>query len=54
VAARGGRGDQLVVMQVLVPKKTTKRQEELLKELGEIEAAAGEQKTFFDRLKGMF
>jgi len=54
VATRGGRGDQLVVVQVLVPKKTTKRQDELLKELGEIEAAAGEQKSFFERLKRMF
>jgi molecular chaperone DnaJ len=54
VPVRGGRGDQLVVVQVLVPKKTTKRQEELLKELGEIELAAGEQKSFFDRLKRMF
>jgi molecular chaperone DnaJ len=55
IPVRGGRrGDQLVVVQVMVPKKTTKRQEELLKELGQIEEASGEQKSFFDRLKKVF
>lgn len=50
----GGRGDQLVVVQVTVPKRTSNRQEELLRELGKIEEASGEQKQFFDRLKSMF
>jgi molecular chaperone DnaJ len=48
------RGDQLVVMQVIVPKRTTQRQQELLKELGEIDEAEGEQRTFFERIKSMF
>ncbi|MBA3684794.1 MAG: molecular chaperone DnaJ [Planctomycetes bacterium] len=55
VPGRGSaRGDQLVVVQVTVPKRTTKRQEELLRELGTIEDASGEQKSFFDRLKSVF
>jgi molecular chaperone DnaJ len=48
------RGDQLVVVQVTVPKRTSTRQHELLKELGAIEEASGEQRNFFDRIKKMF
>jgi molecular chaperone DnaJ len=55
VPVRGGRrGDQLVVVQVSVPKKPGKRQEELLKELGELDAQSAEHKGFFDKLKSMF
>jgi molecular chaperone DnaJ len=55
IPTRGNqRGDQLVVIQVLVPKKVSGRQEELLKELGKIDEASGEQKHFFDRIKSMF
>ncbi len=55
VPGRGSaRGDQLVLVQVTVPKRTSKRQEELLRELGTIEEATGEQKSFFDRLKSVF
>ena len=50
----GHRGDQIVVVQVNVPKRVNDRQRELLKELGEIEEKAGEQKSFFDRVKKMF
>jgi molecular chaperone DnaJ len=53
-AGSGHRGDQIVVVQVSVPKRTTDRQRELLKELGEIEEKVGEQKSFFDRMKKMF
>ena len=48
------RGDQLVVVEIKVPKRTSSRQQELLKELGEIEDASGEQRNFFERIKSMF
>jgi molecular chaperone DnaJ len=51
---RGPRGDQIVVVEVHVPKRLSDRQRELLKELGEIEDKAGEQKSFFDRMKNLF
>jgi molecular chaperone DnaJ len=51
---RGRAGDQIVVVQITIPKRTTDRQKELLKELGEIEDKAGEQKSFFDRMKKLF
>ncbi len=41
-------------MQLLVPKKVTTRQSELLTELGTIEEAAGEQRSFFERIKKLF
>lgn len=47
-------GDQLVVVALQVPKKTSARQQELLRELGQIEDELGEQKGFFDRVKKMF
>jgi molecular chaperone DnaJ len=50
----GGRGDQLVMVDITVPKKTTERQKELLRELGQIEEATGDQRSFFDKLKAMF
>jgi len=54
IPRRGGKGDQLVVVQITVPKRLNARQEILLKELGEIEEQSGEQRNFFERLKGMF
>jgi len=55
VPTRGARrGDQLVVIQILVPKKPGKRQEELLRELGELDAQSAEHKGFFDKIKAMF
>jgi len=48
------KGDQLVVVALSVPRKLTTRQQELLKELGEIEEAQGEQRGFLDRIKKMF
>ncbi len=49
---RGGtRGDQLVVVQVQVPKKLNSRQEELLREFEQIEGPGGAQKRFFDKFK---
>jgi molecular chaperone DnaJ len=50
----GRKGDQLVVVNLTVPKKVTSRQEQLLKELGSIEDEAGEQQGFFDKIKKMF
>ncbi len=50
----GRKGDQLVVVNLTVPKKVTSRQEHLLKELGSIEDEAGEQQGFFDKIKKMF
>ncbi len=48
------RGDQIVVVQITVPKRVSDRQKELLTELGDIEEKAGEQKSFFDRMKNLF
>jgi molecular chaperone DnaJ len=48
------RGDQIVVVQVTVPKKTTKEQRELIERLGRIEDETGEQRSFFERIKQMF
>jgi molecular chaperone DnaJ len=50
----GRRGDQIVVVQVSVPKKTSKEQRELIERLGKIEDEQGEQRGFFDRIKAMF
>jgi molecular chaperone DnaJ len=51
---RGGRGDQIVLLRVTVPKKLDARQRELLRELGELEERSGEQKSFFDRITSRF
>ncbi len=52
----GGRGDQLVEVQVEIPTNLTERQkvlvEELAKELGE--AVQPQQRTFLDKLKDLF
>jgi DnaJ-class molecular chaperone len=42
------------VVQISVPKRVTDRQKELLTELGEIEDKAGENKSFFERMKNLF
>jgi molecular chaperone DnaJ len=52
----GRRGDLLVVVVVETPKNLTKRQEELLRELAEIEKkhVSPQRKSFFEKLKGLF
>ncbi len=51
---RGRRGDQIVVVQITVPKRITDRQRQLLTELKQIEEQDSEHRSFFDRLKQMF
>ncbi len=48
-----GRGDLLVTVEVEVPRKLTERQEELLRELAEIEEAhvTEDRQSFLDRIK---
>lgn len=50
-----GRGDQLCVLKVRVPKKLTKRQKELLEEFGTIESDKKDSKAsgIFERLKNL-
>jgi molecular chaperone DnaJ len=51
---RPGRGDQLVVVDVAIPKKLTNRQRELFEELGETlgkEIIAQREKSFLDQIK---
>ena len=52
----GRKGDQHVRTYVYVPQQLSERQEELLRELAEIEGApiADDSKTFFDRVKDLF
>jgi molecular chaperone DnaJ len=52
----GRRGDLRVLVAVETPQGLTKRQEELLRELAEIEHkhVAGPRKSFLDRVKGWF
>jgi molecular chaperone DnaJ len=55
IPTRGtARGDQLVVVQVVVPKKLSSRHEELLRELAVVEEGSGEHRAFFNRLKSLF
>jgi molecular chaperone DnaJ len=54
---RGGRpGDLVVRVRVIVPRNLTKRHEELLRELDELEGkhVSAERKTFFDRVRSLF
>ena len=53
-SGNGHRGDQIVVVQLTVPKKLNERQRELLRELGEIDDKAGEHKGFFEKMKNLF
>ncbi|NRA40048.1 MAG: molecular chaperone DnaJ, partial [Planctomycetes bacterium] len=52
----GRRGDQLVVVQIAVPKKVSTKHREVLESLAEIEKKEvnAEQQGFFDRLKKIF
>lgn len=52
----GARGDLFVHVQVEVPKKLTERQEELLRELAELENAnvSPHRKSFFEKVKEYF
>jgi len=56
----GRRGDLHVVVQIDVPKKISEREEELLRELAEIEHAevsshrSPNRNSFFDKLKEYF
>ena len=55
--AQGGRtGDLVVEVQVQVPKKLRPREEELLRELAEVEDAnvSPQQKSFFEKVKDYF
>ena len=53
---RGGKGDLLVRVEVDSPKKLTRRQEELLRELAEIEEenVSPERKSFLAKVKELF
>jgi molecular chaperone DnaJ len=52
----GRRGDLLVLLQVETPKNLTKRQEELFRELAEIDKkhVSPQRKSFFEKLKELF
>ena len=50
------RGDQIVIIQVEVPKKLSKEQEQLLREYAKTEKAtvSAHEKSFFDKVKDTF
>ena len=50
------KGDLIVEIQVEIPRKLTERQEELIRELAELEHAnvSPQRKSFFDKLKSYF
>lgn len=52
----GRKGDQHVRVYVCVPQQVTERQQELLRELAEIEGTpvANDARTFFDKVKDLF
>jgi molecular chaperone DnaJ len=56
LGAGGRRGDMHVVLVVETPKNLTKRQEELLRELAELDHkhVSPQRKSFFEKLKGLF
>jgi molecular chaperone DnaJ len=54
---RGGRkGDLLVQVVVEIPRQLTKRQEELYRELAELDHkhVSGDRKSFLDKLRSFF
>ena len=54
---RGGRpGDLVVHLRVITPRNLTRRQEELLRELAELDGkhVAEERKSFLERVKAFF
>ena len=53
----GGRGDQVVVVNVVVPQRLTKHERELLEELAKVSAPAVVSEkgaSIFDRVRGLF
>lgn len=52
----GARGDQIIRVVVEVPKKLSKKQEELLRQLAETEDThvSPQRKSFFEKIKGYF
>jgi molecular chaperone DnaJ len=52
----GRKGDLVLHLKVVTPRKLTPRQEELFRELGEIDGVnvPPERKSFLDRIKGLF
>ena len=48
-----GRGDIIVQVEIQLPKKLTKKQEELLKEFEKIEQETAEKKSVIDRIKDL-
>lgn len=50
----GRRGDQIVTVQVTVPRKLNPEQRELLERLARIDEANAEQRSFFERVRAMF
>ena len=52
----GRKGDLVLHLKIVTPRKLTKRQEELFRELGEIDGVhiSPERKTFLDRIKAFF
>ena len=52
----GRKGDLVLHLNVVTPRKLTKRQEELLRELGEIDGVnvSPEHKSFLERIKEFF
>ena len=53
---RRGSGDLLVQVTIEVPKKLSERQEELLRELAEVDHAnvSPHRKSFFEKLRNYF
>lgn len=54
---RRGRGDQIVVVQVVIPTKLSEEQKRLFKELSKTlgkEAIIREERSFFERMKDLF
>ena len=49
-----GRGDQLVRVFIEVPAKLSDRQKELLREFAELEAKSTGNKSFFEKISGLF